>query len=324
MGAGLRFPTMVVVAGLLGAPATAYAAPYAPDTTGAPIASDLSSPRADVNSSPLTWRWQRFRAWEYPLTAAALGGAIVLRLAVPPPSANWTGGILFDDWVQDHTAIQGIQARQSVKTMTDVFFYGSMAYRLVDSALVPSLVWRSPDVAFQMSLIDLESFGFVAITLWGPQAVFGRERPFAKRCGDPAFAATEACAPDSREHNLSFFAGHPAVVLTAAGLTCIHHAHLPLYGGGIADKLACGLMIGAAVVTGVGRVISEEHHATDLVVGYGVGVIAGFVMPEFLHYRLRKPSLAEEPKATTAPLVRTTLLPQIGQRDLGLALRGVF
>lgn len=311
------FPTMVVLAGLLCAP-TAYAAPDASD------ASDLSSPRSDLDSPPVTWRWQRFRAWEYPLTAAALGGAMVLRFAAPPPSADWTGGILFDDWVQDRTAIQGLRARQSVKTMTDVFFYGSMAYRLVDSALVPSLVWQSPDVAFQMSLIDLESFGFVALTLWGSQALFGRERPYAKRCGDPAFAATDACAPDSSEHNRSFFAGHPAVVLTAAGLTCIHHAHLPLYGGGIADKSACGLMIAAAVATGVGRVISEEHHASDLVVGYGVGVIAGFVMPEFFHYRLRKPSLAEEPKASTTTPVRTTLVPQIGPRDLGIGLHGVF
>jgi len=333
---GTRVPAMVLVAAALGAPATARAdpdpteagdasapsEPSEPSATSAP--SEPSSPPSDDDAPPLRWRWQRFRTWEYPVTAVVLGGAIALRFAARAPSADWTGGILFDDWVQDHTAVQGIQARQSVKTMTDVFFYGSMGYRLVDSVLVPSLVWRSPDVAFQMSLIDLESFGLVAITLWGSQALFGRERPFAKRCGDPAFAASEACAPDSSEHNRSFFAGHPAVVLTAAGLTCIHHAHLPLYGGGIADKSACGTMIAAAVVTGVGRVISEEHHASDLLVGYGVGVLAGFIMPEFLHYRLKSPSLADEPSAASTTLVRTTLVPQIGPRDLGVGLHGVF
>ncbi|HSO36378.1 MAG TPA: hypothetical protein VLT33_27815 [Labilithrix sp.] len=313
---------VLVAAGIIGAPVAARAATD-PSVTD-PSVTDPSAPHPEVQSPPVTWRWQRFRAWEYPLTAAALGGAMVLRFVAAPPSADWTGGILFDDWVQDHTAVQGLNARQSVKTMTDVFFYGAMAYRLVDSALVPSLFWRSPDVAFQMSLIDLESFGFVAIALWGSQALFGRERPYAKRCGDPAFAATEACAPDSTEHNRSFFAGHPAVVLTAAGLTCIHHAHLPLYGGGFADRSACGVMIAASIATGVGRVISEEHHASDLVVGYGVGVIAGFIMPEFLHYRLRKPSLAEEPSAATTTSVRMTLVPRVGQREAGLVLHAAF
>jgi hypothetical protein len=70
-------------------------------------------------------------------------------------------------------------------------------------------------------------------------------------------------------------------------LTCVHHAHLPLYGGGVADTLACGTMIAAAVVTGVGRVVTEEHHAFDLV-------------------------------------MRTTFVPQVGQRDLGLGLHGAF
>jgi hypothetical protein len=69
----------------------------------------------------------------------------------------------------------------------------------------------------QMSMIDLESFGLVAVShAMGISGLFGLERPYAKRCTDPAFAATEACAPDSAEHNRSFYAGHPAVVLTAA------------------------------------------------------------------------------------------------------------
>ena len=312
-----RLRVLVVVAGVLGAPVRAFAAP---DVTGV---SDASA-SLDPEGPRVAWRWQRFRAWEYPATAVALGGAAVLRLAVRAPSADWTGGILFDDWVQDRVSIEGLRTRQSVKTMTDVFFYGSMAYRLVDSALVPSIVWGSPDVALQMSMIDLESFGLVAITLWGSQALFGRERPYAKRCSDPAFAAKEACAPDSAEHNRGFYAGHPAVVLTAAGLTCIHHAHLPLYGGGVADTMACGTMIAAAVATGVGRVITEEHRASDLLIGYGVGVVAGFIMPEFLHYRLKKPSVAEEPTTSATTLVRATVVPQVGQRDLGLGLHGVF
>lgn len=257
--------------------------------------------------------------------AVALTTATVLRFALPPPSADWKGGVLLDDWVQDHTAIHSIPARKATLTVTDVFFYGSMAYRLVDSAVLPSVVWRSPGVAFQMSMIDLESFSLVAITLWGSQAAFGRERPFAKRCVDPKFAASEsACAPDDSEHNRSFFAGHPAVVLTAAGLTCTHHAHLPLYGGGAGDTAACVTMLGAALVTGVGRVITEEHHLSDLVVGYGIGFVAGFLLPQLLHYRPREDRVSDADTTREEPLVRASLAPGIGPRDLRLSLRGAF
>lgn len=309
-----RFVTTAIVTCVLTAPSTALATP------------DASNPPTGSGTPALEWQWQPFRVWEYPLTAAALGAATFLRFAGPRPAADWTGGVLVDDWVHDHTAIQSIPLRDGTRTVTDVFFYGSMVYRLVDSAVLPALVWRSPNVAFQMSMIDLESFGFVAITLWGGQAVFGRERPFAKRCSDPAFAASEqGCGPGSTEHNRSFFAGHPAVVLTAAGLTCTHHAHLPLFGGGAADIVACAAMLGAAVVTGIGRVITEEHYVSDLVVGYGAGFIAGFVLPELLHYGSKKRRVVV-PETTRAEmtLVRASLVPQIGPRDLGLGLRGVF
>ncbi len=282
------------------------------------------TPRADA---PLAWRWRRFQWWEYPITAASLGVAVYLRFVAKPPSADWRGGILVDEWVQDHTAIRNIPLRTAALTVTDVFFYGSMAYRLVDSAILPALIWRSPGVALQMSLIDLESFGFVAITLWGGQAIFGRERAFASRCGDPAFAASETgCSPNSTEHNRSFYAGHPAVVFAAAGLTCTHHRHLPLYGGGAGDDAACGAMIAAAAVTGVGRVVTEEHHASDVVIGFASGFVGGWILPELLHYYgTAKPRLADDAApAAPAPAVRASLVPELGPRDVGLGLRGVF
>jgi membrane-associated phospholipid phosphatase len=283
-----------------------------------------SAQNARSGRTPLEWRWQRFRVWEYPLTVAALGAATYLRAFGDPPAADWKGGVLMDDWIQEHTAIQSIPQRSRVATMTDLFFYGSMAYRLVDSALIPSIVWRSPDVALQMSMIDLESFGFLAIALWGSQALYGRERPLVDRCADPRFAAAEgACDRDGQERNRSFFAGHPAVVLTAAGLTCMHHSHLPLYGGGAADTLACGTMLGAAALTGAGRVVTEKHHASDLLVGYAFGGIAGWLLPGLLHYRRSGASVARAGTASVAT-VRASVVPQIGPDALGVSLHGIF
>jgi len=288
-----------------------------------PALAHAATPSASAGP-PLEWKWQRFRAWEYPASAAALGLAFYLRFAGPTPSADWKGGILFDDWVSERASIQSTTQRRRVAKLTDLFFYGSMGYRFVDSALVPSLVWRSPDVAFQMTMIDLESFAFVSITLWGTQALFGRERPLADHCADPAFSASEhSCLPSSNEHNRSFYAGHPAVVLTAAGLTCTHHSHFPLYGGGAGDTLACGMMIGAAAMTGVGRIVTDNHHASDVVVGYGIGAFAGWALPAILHYRHRSPALTQA-RSSGPPVIQATLIPMLDEHQLGLGLGGIF
>lgn len=288
----------------------------------APVLATLVVRSAHADTpAPVEWRWATFEPWEYPVTAAALGGAIVLRAVGPTPSANWRGGVLGDDWIQSRTALQSIPQRDHVTRITDYLFYGAMAYRLVDSAVLPMVVWGKPGVALQLSLIDLESFGFTAIALWGGQAIFGRERPFVAHCADPSFAASESgCAAGASEHNRSFFAGHPATVFTAAGLTCTHHAHLPLYGGGAPDVLACGLMIGAAAMTAVGREITEKHHTSDVVAGLGVGAFSGWVLPELLHYGRPRPSAATAD--ATPPLVRASVMPRVGPNEAGVAIAG--
>jgi membrane-associated phospholipid phosphatase len=281
------------------------------------------------DASAIAWRWQRFRPIEYPLTFGALAGAMVARFVAKPPSANWRGGILFDEALQRRFAINELPRRSTVVGLTDVGFYGAMAYRLIDSAYVPAVVYGRPEVALQLSMIDLESFSFVAAVLWLPHLAFGRERPLATHCRkDAEFRAGEpVCADDHTERNRSFFGGHPAVALTAAGLTCTHHRHLPLYGGGAADKLACALTLASAAATGVGRMVTENHYATDVLWGWGVGAFAGFVMPEVLHYRRElptaKPVAAKQSYAAAAP-VRVSLQPSFSSSELALRLAGTF
>src|SRR5882724_9324220 len=114
----------------------------------------------------IEWRWRRVQPWEYATTAVTLGVGFYLRFVAPPRDANWTGGILFDEALRNRVAVSGLANRSMVSTFTDVMFFGAMGYRFVDSILVPGLGWRNWDVALQMTMIDLESFGLVAITLW--------------------------------------------------------------------------------------------------------------------------------------------------------------
>jgi len=283
---------------------------------------------APVEPSPIEWRWRRSQAWEYGATAVALGTGVYLRFVVSPRDANWTGGILFDDGLREEVAVQGPSNRRLVTRFTDLMFFGAMTYRFVDSLVVPGLGWGNWDTALQMTMVDLESFGFVALTLWGTQALLARQRPYVSRCGESGIAAAEDCRPDQAETNRSFYAGHPAVGMTAAGLTCVHHAHLPLYGGGAGDTLACGVMVGAALMNGFGRVVTEKHYPSDLVVGFGVGAFAGWALPELLHYaHTRAPSgVTSAPASTSAApaRARAILLPSWSEGQPGVSLIGIF
>ena len=273
----------------------------------------------------MRWRdeWPRFRVREYIATAGALGGGLYLRFGVEHGDANWRGGILFDDALLDRVGIETLDARESAAAVTDALFYGSMAYRLVDSALVPLLVYGDGDLALQMSMIDLEAFSSVAIVLWSSQLIVRRERPKVNRqCDDPELGPSiDECEPGDDDRNRSFFAGHPAIGMAAAGLTCTHHSHIPLYGGGAADTLACGIMLGAAGMNGIGRLWLETHYPSDLLIGWGLGALAGFGLPALLHYRPRHKLAA---RAYDPLTVRAMVMPLVTENEVGIGVAGIF
>lgn len=262
--------------------------------------------------------WHRVRPWEYVAGPALVTGALIVRFAGPQPDTTWNSGILFDDAVRDAVAVRG-DARHPIALTGDIAFFGAMGYRLVDSVILPGLIHGNHDVALQMSFIDLESFGIVGAVLWGTQVFVGRARPYQRTCGaDPEFAARFSDCEPSNDWNRSFIAGHPAVGVTAAALTCLHHAHMPLYGGGAGDGLACGVTIAAATVNGMTRVLAEKHYASDLIFGVSLGLVAGYVVPKTLHYGWGSSSAAP-PKEQG---VGAILVPTVSPDGAGLVLFG--
>jgi membrane-associated phospholipid phosphatase len=271
-------------------------------------------PRAGADEVAWSPAWPRVRPWEYVAGPALIAYGITLRFEGPQPDANWRGGILFDDAVIDAIAVRS-RTRVTIGHVTDAMFYSAMAFRLVDSALMPGLVHGKWDVALQMTFIDMESFGVVASVLWTTQLFVRRERPYMEECrNDPEFAAREGDCKGlpNTDMNRSFISGHPAVGVAAAALTCLHHAHMPLYGGGVGDGLACGATIAAAAVNGIGRVVAEKHYASDLILGVTLGLAAGYVVPKALHYGWGRPT------------PESAIVPQVSGDALGLAWVGVF
>jgi membrane-associated phospholipid phosphatase len=288
--------------------------------------------RRQAEAAPaVRWRdeWKRVRWWEYAGTAAFMATAFSLRYAGPPPPDNWRGGVLFDDVLVRNVTIEDQSVAHGVEVTTDALFYGAMGYRLVDSVFVPLVGYQDPDLALQMTMIDLGAFSVQAMVLWGSQTLVGRTRPLALRCDEqPADMRHERCAIPSRlGPQRSFIAGHPATGFTAAGLTCQHHRHIPLYGGW-GDTAACATTLVAATVNGLGRVLAEQHYPTDLLLGVALGAFSGWVLPGLLHYGFG-PAEKEPDTARSGPGLdprpwSVFVLPDVQEHRLGARMGGWF
>jgi membrane-associated phospholipid phosphatase len=277
----------------------------------------------------LEWNedWPRFRTSEAIVTGLMLlpiAGALFL---YPNPDDNMHGGVLFDDAVRDALVADTKDGRGTAAQYSNLPYLGLLAFPiLIDTALVTWGIHGAGDVALEMLAMDLESFaitGAVALTF----QKMGRVRPAEKGCAtDPDYASK---CDDPVALNQSFMSGHTAVAFTGAGLTCAHHRHLPLYGGGAPDVAICVLGLAAATTTGVLRIVSDDHYSTDVLLGVGLGLASGWLLPELLHYgggaekKEKASSLLPvfHPEGSTLSAV---VAPQLGTGFLGLTLLGGY
>ncbi len=239
-----------------------------------------------ASADELTWReeWPRFSAAEG-VTTGVLGGGILAGLfVVKQQKDNWSGGILFDDAVRDGARIESRTTRDRWVFWGDLTFYGMVAYPFLDAGVTAWAVRGSPDVAGQLFSIDLQAMsmgGFVGVL---SQKLVGRERPLVREC--PKNPDYDKDCNDDIQRNQSFLSGHTAMSFTGAGLICVQHANLPLYGGGAADAIACGTGLGAAAFVATTRLVADRHYSSDVLSGAIIGGTAGFLLPAWWHFGL--------------------------------------
>ena len=246
--------------------------------------------RADTPASPdeaphrLVWNpeWPRFRPIGYALTGASVLGALAVTLFIDYPSeGRWKGGILFDDALRNAWRARSPGVRDAVRIASDITLVTSIVQvGLLDSVILP-LADRSPDVAAQLTLINAQAFSLNILVATLLFKIVARERPLVHDCqSNPNFdplCNTGAYA--------SFPSSHTSTAFTAAGLTCVHHAYLPIYGGPW-DMAACAEALAVATATGVFRIVGDRHYASDVIVGAVIGFAIGYLYPWLLHYRL--------------------------------------
>jgi hypothetical protein len=281
------------------------------------------------SASTLEWNseWPRFRPAEVALTVGLTANVAAAAFLYGKPQRNWEGGILFDDAVRDGLRLHDRDARRSVARISDYIYYGLLAYPLVDTAIVGIGGRASSDVSLQMTLINLESFTFTGAIAMSAEKI-GRRRPMAAECDrNPGY---DSDCGNEGNLNSSFLSGHTTIAFAGAGLICVHHQHLPLYGGGLPDALACATALTAASTAGVFRVMSDKHYASDVLLGAGVGLFGGYVLPSLLHYgfgtraRPTESVLPQWQVRVGGQSIRTAMAPVVGPGGVGLTLVGDF
>lgn len=274
--------------------------------------------------------WPRVRWWEVAdVVGLTVGASFISADWKPATTARWQGPILFDKWMRNELRGRTYITQETGSIVSDTIYKTAvLAPNIVDVYLVALGVHQSPDVAIEMLMINVQSLGLSGVVALASEHAVGRARPFVQDCKN-----TTGQLVDSGGHNLfnscktddetfqSFFSGHTAAVMTMAGTTCAHHQHLPLYGGGFADLAPCLVMVSGAVATGVGRMVSDRHWASDVLVGAGVGWFSGYVVPSFLHYGFGHGKPIGE---VAGGAMRIVPVPQAFPSGAGVGVVGIF
>jgi membrane-associated phospholipid phosphatase len=281
---------------------------------------------ADPDNVEWSPTWNRVEPGEVAGTFGLLATDVTIQLAASAPEhPHFEGGILFDNWVRKELRGQTQASESRAQSVSTAFFKGGVLVPfVVDDYFGALSLHENSDVAAQLMAIDLEAFSVAGLASISAEKFAGRARPFVADCGkdgtvrDAAGNVLHVCDSSANE---SFFSGHSAAAATAAGLVCADHQHLPLFGGGLPDLAPCILMIGAAGATGVFRIVADDHWASDVLLGWSVGAVSGYVLPSLLHYGFGNGRPVGQVHAGT--LVMTpTLVPY--QRGAGLGAIGVF
>jgi membrane-associated phospholipid phosphatase len=239
---------------------------------------------ARVAAAPVEWNpaWPKFQTGEWIAGGVGIAAALASRI-LPLPSSHWQGGIGIDESARDALRLHTPAARRRARDGSDIALTINVSWPFFDALVVAGWYRDSPEVGVQQALISAEVLAVTA-GMQGLASYFtSRERPYGRECGDELPANTRDCV--ARDRVYSFYSGHSAAAFASAGVNCMHHAYVPLYGGGAADDWACAGMFGVAATTALLRVATDVHYVSDVAMGALIGTTTGLLLPWALHYR---------------------------------------
>jgi membrane-associated phospholipid phosphatase len=311
------------------APSRGAAAPRPPSQTSSELhfQPGVSCPSCELTAgyssdhSGLHWQshWQPVGVRELVTIGVMGGSALAVQLFwAPPTQAHWSTPLLFDDAVRDAMRLESASARRTASSVSDVLFALEIAHTaVIDPLLVAWWKHEAPFVAWQMVVIDAQAYSMTLLADQVVKRLTARARPWV---------TTNECAQNpsgpecgSGNANVSFYSGHTAMTATSAGLMCAHHTQLRLYRGDFFDAGICALAIAGTVATGALRIASDNHWATDVIVGHVMGYTSGYLLPTLLYYKQFR-----SPPDDHASNPQFAALPLVARDALGISVLGAF
>jgi membrane-associated phospholipid phosphatase len=284
---------------------------------------------AHADPTKVEWSqdWPRVEWWEVVAALSLTVGDTEFEDRVPLPNhATWTQPILFDTTARNLLRGRTAAIQQFASTSTDLMYKaGALVPFVVDDYFAAAAVHQNADVGWQLAAIDFQSFGIAGLVSLAAEHGVGRARPYTLSCDsnnqvlDAQGHLMQTCGTGNDFR--SFYSGHATATATTAGLVCVHHQHLPLFGGGFADLAPCLIMIGVSATTGVLRVVYDEHWASDVMIGWADGILSGYVLPSLMHFGFGSGRPLGEIQSGSLDAI-PTLLPVQGGTELGML--GIF
>jgi membrane-associated phospholipid phosphatase len=289
--------------------------------TSAAEAAKTSAPRralpigVDRRPHRLNWTYPRFRTWQYAASVVTSGVNFYIEFAGPDyPDQRTRGPVPLDSSLRSWLRIDNPRKAQRVALISDHIWYATQYFSFLDGIITPLLFDRGNfDVAWQLSMINWQGIGLSFFVTRLAHLTVGRARPSQYGCSEEPGAEFPCISAGP-----SFFSGHTSMSALGAGLTCSHHAALPLYGGGVPDAAVCALLVASTLTVGTMRIASDRHWASDVFVGLGIGGAIGLGLPYLLHYSANGP----EPLGSRWLPRNVAVIPTFEEGRLGLAAIG--
>jgi membrane-associated phospholipid phosphatase len=257
------------------------------------------------------------------LFSSVLSSTILARSVLPVhgrPDAAWRGGIMLDDSFRHAVALPNASARSIAAGLSDGLLLTLAAFPvLVDAMLTTWLVNGDQQRAQRMLLVDLQMHAFAQGITTILKLAVRRERPIARGCReDPQRANDPSCQEGVDIQPESFFSGHTSLAFTSAALMCFHRATSPIFGEA-ADAATCVSGMALASTVGLLRIMSDRHYLSDVVVGAGIGLFSGLVLPYLFSFDVFSAATGGRPGSITAAIA-----PMIDEDRIGVQLFGGF